>query len=192
MGYGISTLDKSHIPNYTKMGERHVWNSEEEVGEFIGALIRMTKAKAVLEVGVFEGETSKHMIEAMPKGSWFVGVDIEDLRTYENKKFFTPVKGKAIDFIKGDSKEVLKTLQKKYFDVIFVDSAHHWEHILPEFKIVENLVSDSGVIVYHDSRHIPDVSRLMDYAKQYGYNVISLNTTEDRGLTLLRKKHLYL
>lgn len=164
---------------------RHEWNSEDETGEFIGSLIKMTKAKTVLEVGVFEGETSKHIISAMPKGSWFVGIDIEDLRT--DKKIFN-AKGKAIDFILGDSKEVLKTLKKKYFDVIFVDSAHHWEHILPEFKIVEELISDTGVIVYHDSIHIYDVSELMKYAKLYGYNVITLNTTEDRGLTLLKKK----
>jgi predicted O-methyltransferase YrrM len=124
----------------------------------------------------------------MPKGSWFVGVDIEDYRSEQNKKKFAPVKGKAIDFILGDSKKVLKTLQKKYFDVIFVDSAHHWEHILPEFKIVEDLISDNGVIVYHDTIHIHDVSELMKYAKLYGYNVVTLNTTEDRGLSLLRKK----
>ena len=185
-GYNSSTVNKEHIPNIIKMNERHEWNSEIEVGEFLASLIKMTKAKTVLEVGVFEGETSKYMISALPKASWFVGVDIEDFRTDENKKKFE-AKGKAIDFILGDSKEVLKDLQKKYFDVIFVDSAHYWEHILPEFKEVEGLISEGGVIVYHDSIHIADVAELMRYAKKYNYNVITLNTTDGRGLSLLKR-----
>lgn len=169
--------------------ERHVWNSEDEVGLFLASLIKMNKAKTVLEVGVFEGETSKHIINAMPKGGYYCGIDIEDFRT--DKKIFES-KGVAIDYVLGDSKEELKRLKEKHFDVIFVDSAHHLEHILPEFKLVEKLIANTGVIAYHDSIHIPDVVKLMDYAKHYGYNVITLNTTGDRGLSLLRKNHLYL
>lgn len=169
--------------------ERHVWNSEDEVGRFIASLIKMNKAKTVLEVGVFEGETSKHIINAMPKGGYYCGIDVEDFRT--DKKVFER-KGVAIDFVLEDSKEALLSLNNNYFDVVFVDSAHHWEHILPEFKLVEKVVAESGVIIYHDSIHIPDVSRLMEYAKHYGYNVVTLNTTGDRGLSLLRKKLLYL
>jgi predicted O-methyltransferase YrrM len=183
-GYDCSTVDKEHIPNIIKMNERHTWNSEIEVGEFLGSLVKMTKAQTVLEVGVFEGETSKYLIDNLQKGGYYLGIDLEDFRT--DKKAFTP-KGKAVDFVMGDSKEVLKTLKNNYFDVIFVDAAHHWEHILPEFKAVENLVSEGGVIVYHDSIHIKGVAELMKYAKLYKYNVITLNTTEGRGLTLLKK-----
>lgn len=169
--------------------ERHEWNSEDEVGLFLASLIKMNKARAVLEVGVFEGETSKHIIKAMPKGGYYCGIDIEDFRT--DKKIFES-KSVAIDFVIEDSKEALLSLNNNYFDVIFVDSAHHWEHILPEFKLVEKLIANTGVIAYHDSIHIPDVVKLMDYAKHYGYNVVTLNTTGDRGLSLLRKNHLYL
>ncbi len=165
---------------------RHEWNSEPEVGETLAALIKMSKAKCVLEVGTFEGETSCNIIEALPKGGYFVSVDIEDYRTEKAKKAFA-TKGKACDFILGSSHDVLKTLNKKYFDLIFVDAAHHWEHIIPEFKLVEGLVSRGGVIVYHDSIHIEDVQRLMKYAQSYNYNVVTLNTTDERGLSLLQK-----
>jgi predicted O-methyltransferase YrrM len=162
--------------------ERHEWNSEVEVGEFLAAIIKMTKARTVLEVGVFEGETSIHMINALPKGGYYVGIDIEDHRKHK-----LTAKGKATDFILGDSKDVLPTLKHKYFDLIFVDAMHNWEHILPEFKAVEPLIARGGVIVYHDSIHIQDVAKLMDYARHYGYEVVTMNTTDERGLSLLKK-----
>ena len=52
---------------------RHDWNSEPDVCEFIGSLIKMHKAANVLEIGVFEGETSIKMIQALPYGGKYTG-----------------------------------------------------------------------------------------------------------------------
>lgn len=165
----------------------HEWNSEKEVGWFLAGLISMTGAKNVLEVGVFEGETSQAFIAALPKGGYYAGIDIEDYRTSEAKKAFD-TKGKAIDFILGDSIKELPKLTRAHFDLIFVDSAHHWEHILPEWKQVEHVLAPGGMIAYHDSVHMDDVRRLMDYAAFYGYQKVDLNTPEGRGLTILKRK----
>lgn len=162
------------------------WNSEPEVGQFMAALIKMTRAKSVLEVGVFQGKTSVPIIEALPKGGYYLGIDIDDLRTDENKKAWD-VKGKAVDFIEGDSHKELGKLPRYHFDVIFIDAAHHWEHILPEFKLVEHLKDHGGCLVYHDSMHIDDVKRLMSYAKSWGWEVSTLKTPELRGLSILTK-----
>ena len=170
-------IDTSHID---------FWNSEPEVGEFMAALVKMTRATSVLEVGVFQGKTSVPIIEALPKGGYYVGVDIEDLRTDENKKAWS-VKGKVAEFIIGSSHDVLKTLPKFHFDVIFIDAAHHWDHILPEFKLAEQLKDHGGCLVYHDSMHINDVKELMLYAKTYGWEVATIKTPELRGLSILTK-----
>ena len=61
------------------------WNSEKEVASFLGELIKLTKAKTVLEVGVFRGNTSIQIINALPKGGYYVGIDIEDLVNQENR-----------------------------------------------------------------------------------------------------------
>jgi predicted O-methyltransferase YrrM len=163
------------------------WNSEPEVGWFLAGLIAMTGAKTVLEVGVFEGETSIALINALPKDGYFAGIDIEDFRTADAKKAYS-AKGKSIDFILGDSILELPKLTRNHFGLVFVDSAHHWEHILPEFKQVEHVLTPGGLIVYHDGIHMPDVVRLMDYAEQYDYSKITLNTPEKRGLTILKRK----
>lgn len=166
--------------------DNHEWNSEPEVGWFLAGLIAMSGAKTVLEVGVFHGRTSEALIAALPKGGYFAGIDIEDLRTEDGKKAYG-AKGKAADFILGDSAAEIAKLPRAHFDLVFVDSAHHWAHILPEFKQVEHVLAPGGMIVYHDSVHMGDVRRLMDYAAFYGYDKITLNTPEGRGLTILKR-----
>jgi len=161
---------------------RHGWNSEPDVCQFIGSLINMTGAKAVLEIGVFEGETSIKMIEALPVGSYYVGIDINDYRKHKLGK-----PGVAVDFILGESINVLKTMPENHFDFIFVDGDHSWENILPEFKEIERVIKPGGVIAYHDSIHLPDVVKLIEYAHHYKYNTITLNTSEGRGLSIIQR-----
>jgi predicted O-methyltransferase YrrM len=161
---------------------RHGWNSEADVCQFIGSLIKMNGYKNVLEIGVFEGETSIKMIEALPVGSYYVGIDINDYRKHKLGK-----PGVAVDFILGESINVLKTMPENHFDFIFVDGDHSWENILPEFKEIERVIRPGGVIAYHDSIHLPDVKKLIEYAHHYKYNTITLNTSEGRGLSLIQR-----
>lgn len=161
---------------------RHDWNSEVDVCQYIGSLINMIQAKAVLEIGVFEGETSIKMIEALKSGGYYAGLDIND---YRKHKLHKP--GVAVDFKLGESIGLLKGFPANHFDFIFVDGDHSWANILPEFKEVERVLASGGIIAYHDSIHIEDVKKLMQYAAHYKYNVITLNTSEGRGLSILQR-----
>jgi len=163
----------------------HEWSSEAEVGEFIASLIKLTGAKSVLEVGVFHGITSIQLIEATPENGIFIGVDIEDLRNDEAKDNYMEIKA---NFVIGDSKQLSSLIEPQPFDIIFVDSMHHWQHILPEWKEVEKFVDENTIILYHDSIHLPDVTRLMDYAQRWNYSRTDLKTPGGRGLTMLKKK----
>jgi predicted O-methyltransferase YrrM len=165
---------------------RHLWNSEMEVCTFVGSLVAMIQPKRALEIGVFQGETSLEIIKNMPADSYFAGIDIEDFRTHN--WVGTQNRGCAFDFIQGSSTDTrtYSTFADK-FDFIFVDSMHHWQHILPEWKIVEKWLAPGGVIAYHDTEHIEDVARLMDYISAYGYNIMKLRTPDNRGLTLITK-----
>lgn len=161
---------------------RHGWNSEPDVCQFIGSLIKMNGYKNVLEIGVFEGETSVKMIEALPIGGKYTGIDINDYRKLDFNKA-----GKGWNFILGESIKVLANMPEHHFDFIFVDGDHSWENILPEFKEIERVIKPGGVIAYHDTIHIPDVKKLIEYAQHYKYNTITLNTSEGRGLSLIQR-----
>ena len=165
---------------------RHDWNSEDECGAFLAALIKMAKYKTVLEVGVFEGETTQHLINALPQGGQYVGIDINDYRTNATKAAMTSG-GKSIDFILGNSLEELSKLPSNHFDLIFVDGDHSWEHIVKEFKLVEKVIARGGVIVYHDTIHLEGPRKLVEYAAHFGYKNTTLNTTEGRGISILQR-----
>ena len=165
---------------------RHDWNSEDECGAFLASLIKMAKYKTVLEIGVFEGETTQHLVKALPKGGQYVGIDINDYRT-EKTIATMATGGKSIDFILGNSLDELNKLPKNHFDLIFVDGDHSFEHVLPEFKLVEKLVARGGVIVYHDTIHLEGPKKLVEYAAHFKYNTVTLNTTEGRGLSILHR-----
>jgi cephalosporin hydroxylase len=68
-----------------------------------------------------------------------------------------------------------------------VDGDHSYDHVLSEFYLVEKLVSNGGVIVYHDTIHLEGPKRLVEYATQYNYKNVTLNTTEGRGLSILHR-----
>ena len=165
---------------------RHDWNSEDECGAFLASLMKMAKYVSVLEIGVFEGETSQHLIKALPKGGQYVGIDINDYRTDATKLYMSDGT-KAIDFILGNSLDELGSLPKNHFDLIFVDADHSWNAILPEFKLVEKLVARGGVIVYHDTIHLDGPRKLVEYAAHFGYKNVTLNTTEGRGISILHR-----
>jgi predicted O-methyltransferase YrrM len=119
---------------------RHGWNSEPDVCQFIGSLIKMNNSANVLEIGVFEGETAVKMIEALPYGGKYTGIDINNYLKYNLKSF-----GTDVEFILGESITLLKGYPANHFDFIFVDGDHSWENILPEFKEVERVLIGRGI-----------------------------------------------
>jgi predicted O-methyltransferase YrrM len=165
---------------------RNDWNSEDECGLFMASLMKMAKYSTVLEIGVFEGETAQHLINALPKGGLYVGIDINDYRT-DATKLYMADGGKAIEFILGNSLTELSKLPTAHFDLIFIDADHSFGHVLQEFKLAEKLVSRGGVIILHDTIHLEGPRKLVEYAAHFGYKNITLNTTEGRGLSILHR-----
>jgi predicted O-methyltransferase YrrM len=161
---------------------RHDWSSEADVCEYIGSLIKMIGAKNVLEIGVFEGETSIKMVEALSPGGKYTGIDINYYLKHEIN-----LKDVGFELILGESIKVMQAMPPEQFDFIFVDGDHSWANILPEFKEVERVIKPGGIMAYHDTIHLVDPKRLMNFIKELGYNVITLNTSEGRGLSLIQK-----
>jgi len=165
---------------------RHEWSSEDECGLFMASLIKMSNYKTVLEIGVFQGETSRHLINAIPLGGQFVGIDINDYRTDLTKAAMS-VGGKSIDFILGNSLNELKNLPHGHFDLIFVDGDHSINHVLQEFRLIEKLVAKGGVMVYHDTLHLEGPSKVVKFTSNYRYKSVTLNTPEGRGISIIHR-----
>lgn len=161
--------------------EAHIWNSEPEVGQLLSALIDIHQCNEVLEIGTFKGATAKYLMKVN-----YTGIDIEDHREQEFKTVMAGHK-----FIIGNSLDVLKTLTYKNFDLIFIDSVHEFDHCMAEFKLCELLIKKGGLICFHDSVKFEGVKRVINYIKMFDhFDVITLNTPADNGLTIVKCNYL--
>jgi len=161
------------------------WESEHEVGMLLGAFIKTSGLTRVLDLGTYTGKTTDAMLQALPENGSIITVDLGDHRTETFKEicsFDTRIK-----YIMGDSIQTCKSLYGQKFDLIFVDTVHEWSYALPEFKAVEFLIEKGGVLAYHDSIKFEGIERLINYAKVFGYNAITINTPAGNGLTFLQK-----
>jgi predicted O-methyltransferase YrrM len=164
---------------------RHEWSAEDEVGTLLAALIKCHKATNVLELGTFEGYTTKYLIDAVNEnGGKLITVDIEDK---VNESIKTQLEANGHQFIKGSSLDVCKRLNRNSFDLIYIDTVHEWYHALPEFKILEHLVKQGGILVYHDTMKFPDMKRLANYVKAFRFQSVTIRTPEGNGLSIIQK-----
>jgi predicted O-methyltransferase YrrM len=164
---------------------RHEWSAEEEVGNVLAALIKCHKASNVLELGALQGYSTKFMVNAVNDiGGTFTSVDVEDFRHQEVKDLMDSSGHK---FITGSSLQVCPTLPRAGYDLIYVDTIHEWYHAFPEFKFVDRLIKQGGILVYHDTIKFPDMKRLASYVKSFRYQSITIKTPEGNGLSIFQK-----
>lgn len=159
----------------------HPYNTEQKCSEFIGSLVAMTGAKVVIEVGIFEGRTSLELIKALPKGGKLILIDLNDNRCDALKSACS--KRKDVEFIQGDSIEVLRSLKGVKADLIFYDSVHEYGRQIVEFKAGEGVSHDKTMHAFHDSIHLPQIKAFVDWMRRW-YDVVNLNTPEGRGLAV--------
>ena len=164
---------------------RHEWSAEDEVGNILASLIKCHKAINVLELGTLEGYTSKYIIDAVNEiGGKFTSVDIDDLRHQEIKDLMD---ANGHSFITGSSLQVCPSLPRAAYDLIFVDTIHEWHHALPEFKFIDRIIKQGGILVYHDTIKFIDMKRLASYVKSFRYQSITIKTPEGNGLSIFQK-----
>ena len=155
---------------------KHPWNSENAVSEFIGSLIKLHSCTNVLEIGVFEGQTGLAMMEALPKKGHYSCIDITD----ENYRDDFKTKLKKHTSLIGSSFDLLPTLKNNSFDLIFIDSVHEYDHLKQEFALCENLLKQNGLIVLHDAILFKGVNKFCNELKSNkGFEVLILETPKE-------------
>jgi caffeoyl-CoA O-methyltransferase len=114
-------------------------------GAFLRALVRMTKAKYVLEIGTFTGYSALAMAEGLGSSGKVVTCDINEVTTLIAKKHWRrSPHGKKITLKLGPALETIPDLKGK-FDLVFIDAdkdnyLNYWEACVPR-------VAQGGLIV---------------------------------------------
>lgn len=161
----------------------HGWNSEPETSQFIGSLMRMTGAKRVIELGTFQGQTALEIIKALPEDGKAILIDIEDHRCDELKDL---TDGERVIFMQESSLTALGKI-KDAPDLVFIDSVHEFSHIQNEVWLTEKLGNRNKLLCFHDSIHMAGVRDYLAWLARW-YNIVTLPTTQGRGLSIAKLK----
>ncbi|XP_067662331.1 uncharacterized protein [Haliotis asinina] len=130
------------------------WMSGTGQGQILQFLIRMQKAKRVLEIGMFTGYVAMSMAEALPEDGAVVTCEYEPYLVETVRKWFdeTPV-GKKIDIRQGPALDTLDKLaaEGQTFDVVYLDADK--ENYTAYFKklLDRGLLVEGGTLVVDNS-----------------------------------------
>jgi SAM-dependent methyltransferase len=120
--------DKGTIHDYIKIYSQYITENS---------------CKSLLEIGVYKGHSIKMWEEYLPECD-IVGVDV-DLSLIE----FTFDKAQLIQF-DATSKDFLKNIPNKYFDVIIDDGSHKLEDQIKTFQILFPILNKGGHFFIED------------------------------------------
>lgn len=150
--------------------------------EFVFNMVNIIKPKTYLELGLYMGETFEKMC---PIVSECVGVDTKDVR--ENK-----VVGQ---FYKMTTDEFF-VINKKTFDVIFIDADHAYESVSKDLQNSLKVLNLFGTIFLHDTDPIDrtytdpgfcgDAYRILDDMHGLGLTAVTFPIAQE-GITIVKR-----
>ena len=115
------------------------------VGSFLGQLIKLSKAKKVLEIGTYTGYSALVMAESLPNDGEVVTLDVNPETNDIAKNYWKKSPhGKKIRPILGPALETLEKLDSE-FDFVFIDADKG--NYLNYLKKSLLLLKDDGLIV---------------------------------------------
>jgi predicted O-methyltransferase YrrM len=145
----------------------------------------------ILELGIgVEANATKAFAFAkaqLPSTS-FTSVDFSEENIKISRKILEDFHlDKYVELIHSDSVEFLKNAPKNYYDLIFIDTSHSFEHTVAEIELSTEKFDPAGYIFLHDTRQI-GVKNAIDYFVQKNPLFIHTEFNTVAGLGSLAKK----
>ncbi|MBQ3641864.1 O-methyltransferase [bacterium] len=123
------------------------WNVSHQTGNFINMLIKLMKAKNVLEIGTSNGYSGIWIASALKETEGHLTtIEFWEKRQALARQYFEECGLSDIATFKiGDAYEVIKNEIKEQFDLVFID-ANKQEYI-KFFEVVHPILKKGGVIL---------------------------------------------
>ena len=141
-----------------------------EHGTLFQGLIILNKCKSIVEIGVSTARTTKLLCQAAQiTGGRVYGYDCWDIHGLNNQFPASSTIEKSRDYLLDNgyknfvltkidttSKKFLEILKKNnpVIDFAFIDGCHSYEGVLNDFNAVYPLLSETGIIAFHDTVRI--------------------------------------
>ncbi len=117
-------------------------------GLFLKHMVRLSRARRVLEIGTFTGYSTLSMAEGLPRGGKIITCDIDPDATAIARKFWKrSPHGKKIELRLGPAAPTLSGL-KGLFDLVFIDAdkenyIRYWNLCIPMLRRGGVLIADN-------------------------------------------------
>lgn len=164
------------------------WAVELEVGEFLNALVRMTKPSVVVETGTHKGFSTLMIAQALKangKGHLYT-FDLKDHGVLKECEQFGVAS--VVSFSKGDSAIGIFGLSTrvKNIDFLWLDADHSTEAVTRELDAALPMLRSGTLIAFHDlitdPREVKAVEEIRRRFPAWEY----LNFITARGFALMR------
>jgi len=167
-----------------------IWSAEPDVSMFVANLAFLLDAQTVLETGSFVGATTTHIAYALhslggKRNLYFVDVEqkfldmtlnnVSELQC--NDVILHPVCGSSLD-------RITQSHLPSRFDLIFLDSEHVENGLWQEMQIFLPMLSDTGILLVHDSIRWPGVRRCI-LRLQHTHHILNYATSNRNGVAAI-------
>ena len=120
--------------------------SGSHVGNFLQGLIKMSKAKKILEVGMFTGYSALKMAEVLPDDGIIHTCELMKRHVQTATSFFNRSEFKdKIKIFEGEANTVLEQLKINSYDLVFIDADK--QNYCEYYKKSIKLLQPGGIIV---------------------------------------------
>jgi caffeoyl-CoA O-methyltransferase len=166
-------------------------------GQFLAALVALTKARRVLEVGTFTGYSSISMASALPADGELITCDVDPEATEIARRYMDESgHGDKIDIRLGPALDTLKTLEGP-FDIVFIDAdkpnyKNYYEAALPLLAgdgllIADNVLWSGRVVEPGGDESTAAIKEFNEHVAADD-RVVSVMLSVRDGMTLVRKR----
>jgi hypothetical protein len=149
----------------------------EEQGPLLESLVYLNQAQVIVEVGVAEAKSTDWLCRgAKLRGGKVYGYDLwdthglnkqfehwsskEKCETYLQSKGHTNFELTKINSRTPEFAELIKSKHPS-IDLAYIDGCHSYDGIKNDFDVIYPLLSESGVIVFHDTLRIDGCREFM-------------------------------
>ena len=164
-------------------------SSEADVVSLLYNVIRQTKSKTAIEIGVYHGAASLSIAQGIDKNG---GGEVHLVDT--SKEFLQDVSRKISQknwqvtvhqhHIKTNKKTGVTGLPKT--DILFIDAAHTFEAVKNDLRQYQPFISPGGFLILHDTIRHEGPRRVVAEMFEKGLKGCSFATSRGSGVTIFQ------